>query len=398
MTEDGAPQKPRSNGAGTGAVLLTGATGFLGAEVLRRLIERTDREIHAVIRAPTEDAADERLQDLLTETGVDAAGRDRVMALRGDIERPFLGLRAEQCDELAERVTDVLHIAATVSFTLPVEQSRSINVGGTKHALELAELCAQRGAFGRFSYVSTAYVAGTHEGSFAEEDFDVGQGFRNAYELTKFEAERLVRERGDRLPIQVFRPSIIVGDSETGYTTSFNVVYGPLKAFHRHRVYAIPARRRAPVDVVPVNFVADAIVELVERPDDRRDTYHLVAGPHATSVGRLVSLAAHYFGKRVPALLPPQVHMRLVHPLILWTSPPPRREAFRKAEAFIPYFSLRLRYANDATRRRLEPSGIGVKPLEQYFGRLMDFAIRARWGRANVPRPAEQRLEEVAVR
>jgi nucleoside-diphosphate-sugar epimerase len=355
MTSDGA--SPKSGG--TGALLVTGATGFLGTEVLRRLIERTDREIYAVIRAPGEDAADERLRDLLDTTGVNTAGRDRVVALRGDIERPFPGLKAERREELAERVTDVLHIAATVSFTLPVEQSRSTTVGGTRHALEVAELCAQRGEFGRFSYVSTAYVAGTHDGSFSEEDLDVGQGFRNAYELTKFEAERVVRD---------------------------------------HRLYAIPARRRTPVDVVPVTFVADAIAELVQRPDDRRDTYHLVAGPHASTVGRLVSLAADYFGKRVPALVPPRVHMRLIHPLILWASPPARRQAFRKAQVFVPYFSLRLRYDNDATRRQLERRGIAVKPLEQYFDRLMSFAIRAKWGRTNVPRPAQQRTEEVAVR
>ena len=109
--------------------------------------------------------------------------------------------------------------------------------------LELAELCRRRGGLRRFSYVSTAYVAGTHDGEFSEDQLDVGQGFRNPYERSKFEAEQLVRAYRGRLPIQVFRPSIIVGERATGWTVSFNVLYAPLKAFAAGRLRR--AARRA---------------------------------------------------------------------------------------------------------------------------------------------------------
>jgi long-chain acyl-CoA synthetase len=110
--------------------------------------------------------------------------------------------------------------------------------------------------------ISTAYVAGEHTGQFNEDDLDVGQRFRNAYEQSKFEAESLVASRRARLPITVLRPSIVVGESDSGWTTSFNVVYWPLRAFSRGAYLALPARREAPVDVVPVDYVADAIFAL----------------------------------------------------------------------------------------------------------------------------------------
>ena len=129
-----------------------------------------------------------------------------------------------------------------------------------------ASSAQSRGGLGHFAYVSTAYVAGTHEGVFNEDDLNVGQDFRNPYERSKFEAEQLVRGYSDRLPIQVFRPSIIVGEHSSGWTMSFNVLYSPLKAFSRGALPAIPAKRGAPVDVVPVDYVADAVFEVANRP------------------------------------------------------------------------------------------------------------------------------------
>lgn len=374
--------------ANRGAVLVTGTTGFLGIEVLARLIERTDRRIYALVRAPDDRAADQRLRELLqVATGSDdAAGAERVIAVRGDIEQPELGLSRELSLRLAEQVGDVLHIAATVSFTLPLAESRATNVDGTRHVLQFAELCQRHGDFGRFSYVSTAYVAGTHRGSFTEDDLDVGQRFHNTYEQTKFEAERLVRAHADRLRIQIFRPSIIVGDSVTGFTRSFNVIYAPLRTLQRHRIYAVPARGGAPLDVVPVDFVADAIVELLEAPGADCDTYHLVAGQDATTVGTLLELAARNFGKRKPPVIPTPIYMRLLHPLILLASPPATRDALRRAEMYFPYLSLRVRYDDTHTRDRLARAGLAVKPLEDYFDRLMEFANRARWGRIEIPR------------
>ena len=213
---------------------------------------------------------------------------DRLVALPADIEQPGLGLDPATRDRVAEQVTDIVHSAASVSFTLSLERSRQINVDGTRRMIELAHLCHSRGGLEHFSYISTAYVAGTHKGGFREDQLDVGQRFRNPYEQSKFEAERLVRAQDGQLPIQIFRPSIVVGERTTGWTPAFNVLYSPLKAFVRGSLPAVPARRSAPVDVVPVDYVADAVFELTQDPANGTSTYHLVAGPRATSVGRLI--------------------------------------------------------------------------------------------------------------
>jgi thioester reductase-like protein len=366
------------------ALLLTGATGFVGMEVLTRWLERGDRHVYALVRAEDDEAALERLRPGLASAFRDPDRHsDRLTAIAGDVQKPDLGLPPERLEALAREVTIVFHSAASVSFTLGLEESRQINVEGTRNVLDFAERCER---LERFSYVSTAYVAGTHPGVFREDQLAEGQEFRNAYERSKFEAERLVRQRDHLLPVQVLRPSIVVGERPSGWTSSFNVLYGPLKAFARGAFPAVPARESAPVDVVPVDYVADAAFELSSKGPG--GTYNLVAGPKATTVGRLIELAAGYFRRRPPPTFPPPLYRRVVYPLVLRRLGGRARERLRRAEVFFPYFSVRVRYDDRRARERLEPVGIRVTPVESYFHRLLDYAEAARWGRRSVGRAA----------
>ena len=369
-----------------GAVFLTGVTGFLGMEILARYLERTDRPVYAAVRGRDAAEADDRLRGAVKcMVGDGDAYAERLHAVPADIEQPELGLTRSHRDQLAERVTDIVHSAASVSFTLPLERSRQINVEGTRRMLEFAELCRDHGGLGRYAHISTAYVAGTHRGEFREEQLDVGQGFRNPYEQSKFEAEQLVQARAGRLPIQVFRPSIVVGERTTGWTASFNVLYTPLKAFARGSLPALPARRLAPVDVVPVDYVADAVFKLSNDPREASGTYHLVAGAQATSVGRLIELSAQHVGQREPRVIPPALFKRVVYPVLAGTSKR-RRRGLQRTRVFFPYFAMDVSYENEHARRRLEPDGIAVPPIESYFGRLVDYATVAHWGRSPVTR------------
>src|ERR671915_1764913 len=331
-----------------GAVLLTGATGFVGKEILDRLLSR-GRRVYALVRAENDDAAAHRLSRHANLTPV-----------AGDIEEPGRGLTPD----LTEDITRVIHCAASVSFDLSLEDSRRVNVEGTRNVLDVARRCPR---LERLSYVSTAYVAGEPDGLFREDHLDVGQRFRNPYEQSKFEAERMIRERGAALPLQILRPSIVVGDSRTGRTAAFNVLYGPLKAFARGKIPAIPARRSSPVDIVPVDYVADRTVELATGGPD--GTFHLVAGRNATTVDRLLELTASHLRRDQPRVLPPRLYRRLMHPWL-------RRKyrGLRSMEVYFPYFSTRVRFDD----RALGPG----PPVEGYFGRLIAFAEKARWGRA----------------
>jgi thioester reductase-like protein len=377
------------------AVFVTGATGFVGREVLTRYLERTDRRVYALVRADDHLAADRRLRDGLREaTGGGVADSDRLVAVPGDVQEPGLGLDAEERDALAEAVSDVVHSAASVSFTLPLDEQRSINVDGTRNVVDFAERCAGLGGLHRLCYVSTAYVAGTHEGKFDEDDLAVGQEFRNTYEQSKYEAERLIRSRArrTRLPLQIVRPSIVVGERRSGWTSSFNVLYAPLKAFVRGALTALPGEPSAPVDIVPVDYVADAIFELSSAQGDRDNrTFHLVAGRDATSVQRLIDQAARSLDRRAPRLLRPGGYQTFLHPLLVRLTSGRARKALRQMEAFFPYLSARVRYGDRITRRRLAEKGIEPGSVDSYLDRLIGFAERARWGREPISRERARR-------
>jgi thioester reductase-like protein len=368
-------------------VLLTGVTGFVGMELLIRYLERTDRRVFALVRgADDREIAARMKRTLLRLFGPEHPYAERVVPVRGDIAYPGLGIRGG-LDALAECVSEIVHGAASVSFELGLQAARVINVDGTRRMLEFAERCHARGGLRRFSYISTAFVSGEHAGCFSEDDLDVGQLFRNTYEQSKFEAESLVDRSRGHLPITVLRPSIIVGERDSGWTASFNVLYWPLRAFSRGSYAALPARRDAPVDVVPVDYVADATFALSQAPEAEGATFNLTAGANVSSVGELVELATGFFGCQAPRLIEPSVYRRVMHPLLVRGARDERaRRALMRSELYFPYFAMRVAYDDRRTRVALRGSGIRTTPLRTYFVRLVEFALAAEWGRREIAR------------
>lgn len=357
-------------------VLLTGATGFVGMELLARYLERGDRRVFALVRARDDEAARERLDAVLANL-FGARGeqyRPRVEAIAGELTAPGLGLPAARREALAEQVSTIVHSAASVSFTLPLAEARQINLEGTRQMLSLAELALERGGLTRYGHISTAYVAGNHVGRFSECDLDVGQAFHNTYEQTKFEAEQLVRAHDD-LPFTILRPSIVVGDRRSGWTAAFNVLYWPLRALSRGLFKTVPAIPSAPVDVVSIDYVADAIHELCESRDGIGETFHLTAGANASTIDEIARLASRYFRQPVPRVLPPAEYA---------ASAP--TAALEGSSVYFPYFAIRAVFDDAATRARLEPAGIRSSPLGEYLDRLLDFATRSRWGKRPIGR------------
>ncbi|MDQ3724124.1 MAG: SDR family oxidoreductase [Actinomycetota bacterium] len=377
-------------------LLLTGATGFLGTELLARYLQHTDRTIFAIVRADDDAHARRRMHETLESAfGSAAPFSGRVRALAGDMTLPGLGLDPAVADDVAHAVDEIVHGAAAVSFDLDLEQARAINVRGTREMLELAMLCHRRGGLRRFTYISTAYVAGLHRGRFREDDLDVGQRFRNAYEQSKFESEQLVRAHREQLAVTVVRPSIIVGDSCTGWTASFNVLYWPTRALARGSFPVLPARRRSPVDVVSVDYVADAVRALAAMPDAAGATFHLTSARDATSIGELLALACDKLDVKAPPLISPTLYLRVLGPLIGRLRP--RRRTFLQAAAtYVPYFAVRVQYDDTRAREALGPQ-LRPKPLGEYYGRIIDYALHTRWGARPTSRAAAAREAAVDV-
>jgi thioester reductase-like protein len=365
---------PRSR---TDAVLLTGVTGFVGTTVLLRILERSERPVVALVRAADAQQAAARLRAALADVAppelLDAYAA-RTTAIPADLLVDGLGLRFGDRQDIAFGCDEIIHCAASVSFDLPLDAARAVNASGAARIAELATRCAVRGAgLQRIVHVSTAYVAGERTGTFGEDEITLGLPFRNTYEQTKHEAEQLLRAWTPRLPLQIVRPSIVVGDRTTGWTRSFNVLYWPLKQFARGRLPVVPARADAPVDVVPVDYVADVVLGLAGAPEG---TYHAVAGEHASTVAEVIDLAAARFGVPAPAIVDPSViDEALARPMT-----PPQRQALEQARIFFPYFRLGVRFDDRWARGILEPAGVATEPLAGYFDTLMDYAQRAAWG------------------
>lgn len=351
-------------------IVLTGATGLLGMQVLDRILERSDRRVLALVRAPDLVSAQRRVAGTL-ETLYGSTDRHarRVRAVAADLTLPDLGLDAAAWARLARSCGAIVHCAASVSFRLELAEARAINVGGSRQMLALARRAREEGALERFLHVSTAYVAGDTSGIYLESQRDIGQGFRNTYERTKLEAELAVADALDELAGAVVRPSIVVGERTSGWTPAFNVIYPPLRAFSTGSIDVVPGRPDGIVDIVSVDYVADAIAQLLQRRTDVGGTLHLVAGRCATTIGSLAEMAAARLGRPPPRF-----------------GPPP--EGFA---SLAPYFDVAARFDDARARGVLAAAGIAPARVEEYFDMLIDYAELARWGRRPLSRSAARR-------
>jgi thioester reductase-like protein len=364
-------------------VLLTGATGFVGMEVLARLLERGDRQVVCLVR-PGEGGAAERLEQVLATLWDDPAPyRERVRAVAGDVTQPGLGISHGERTALAEDVGAVVHCAASIAFDLPLDEARTINVEGTREVIGFAREARALGRFERLVHVSTAYVSGRHVGVFRERQLDVGQSFRNTYEQTKWEAEHIVASATDLAPV-VARPSIVMGEAASGWTPAFNVLYWPLRAFARGLFDTVPARPEAHVDVVPVDYVAEALIQLLE--SDASGVVNVVSGRAAPRVHELIDMAVAHFDRPRPTVVEPG------------TAGSGSAAADDHGSVYFPYFEMDVVFDDARARALLGSAGVRCPRLHDYFDTLMDYADTARWGKTPLTREeARERLTPVAA-
>jgi nucleoside-diphosphate-sugar epimerase len=348
----------------SGAVLLTGGTGFLGMELIARMLEAGDGpDIFLAVRArgqPVASARGDEIASRLYERAPDAVSRLRPVP--ADLTAPGLGIGSADRAALAANVERVIHCAASISFTLPLQEAREINVAGTRRVLELARGLPR---LERLVHVSTAYVAGRAPGVFGEHDTG-GSGFRNTYEQTKLEAEIAVAAAND-LPTAIVRPSIVVGESDSGWTSAFNVLYWPLQAFARGVLDEVPADPAGIVDIVPVDFVAEVIERASTHPQ-AAGRYHAVAADRAVTVAELIDDVCREMNRPAP---------RLSEPGSLPDDHP--------AEVFAPYFDVKTQF--DDHRARMLTTERAPDPLS-YLPLLLDYGREARWGKRPLTREA----------
>ena len=264
-------------------IFLTGATGLLGSYLLKDLL-KADRRCVVVVRANRFENAVQRIESILARFEQEVGFvLPRPVVLEGDLSQPEFGLKKEEQEWVRKHCDTMLHNAASLSFQVDEKTNEPYrsNVEGTRNVLEFCRKTGIR----QFHHVSTAYVAGLRTGLCRESELDVGQEFGNDYENSKVQAEKLVRAAGFLDSLTTYRPSIIIGDSQTGYTSTYHGFYTPLKIVHSFirsevidgtpflGVIGMTGTERK--HFVPVDWVSEASVRILTTPALHDKVYHL---------------------------------------------------------------------------------------------------------------------------
>lgn len=349
-------------------VLLTGFTGLVGGELLRRLpAARPGHRFVLVTRQP------------------DRAARFRdgpgTRALAGDLQRPDWAGAARA--ELEGDVIEILHCAADTRFGLPIGEARAGNVGTTRNVLDFARRCRR---LRKFSHASTVYVAGRTAGTLPEAACRHANGFCNTYQQAKYETEEIVLASG--LPAAVFRLSSIIGDSTTGAVRQFNYVHSLLRLFPRNVLPVVPLDPGAPMDFIASDWAAAALLHLSGAAFVPGRVYQVCAGAgQSLTAGEMIDRTVEAFresGHRRTIRMPRFVGLAEYEEF----ASARRREGDRLLNELLrilgyslPHLAIRQAFENRHAVEGLAGSGIELPPIREYYGRVVRYCITTAWGR-----------------
>jgi thioester reductase-like protein len=344
-----------------GLIFLTGFPGFIGSRLADRLL-RDDPDVRIAALVET------KMGDRAREAAGRLDGGDRIEVLEGDISEIDLGLSKQDYERLQAETTVAYHLAAIYNLAVPLDIAQKVNVEGTGNVLQLLRRCER---LERLNYVSTAYVAGDRHGVVYEHELNLGQGFKNHYESTKFQAEVWVRSLMDQIPTTVYRPAIVVGDSGTGETQKFDGPYYMLRtvqvAVEKHMPIPQFGASNAPFNVVPVDFVLDALTVADDDPALVGETLHLV-DPEPITAGEVFGLLAREYAGKEPAYrLPPklvQTSLKSKRLRAMFSGAPPES---------IEYLNHSVRFDTRRASELLARHGLRCPRFDEYVGPIVKF-------------------------
>ena len=356
---------------------VTGATGFIGRNLVELLLER-EGTIYVLVR----EGSQGRLAELRNRWGVDES---RVVGIVGDLSQHRLGVSDADLERLNGEVDHLFHLAAIYDMSADAESQRVANVEGTRHMVQLAEAVQA----GRVHMVSSIAAAGLYRGTWREDMFDEAQNLdTNPYFRTKHESERVVREECKR-PWRVYRPGIVVGNSETGEMDKIDGPYYFFKLIRRIR-QVVPAWMPMPgvegreINIVPVDFVVKAM-DHIAHLDDLDGRAFSLTDPDPLSAGEVIDVFARAAHAPQSTVRAPASATEALQPfLTMGLSNVPFANGLTDrvlADFGIPrsvllYLNYPTHFDSRRTQAALAGTGIKVPPLEAYAGKLWDYWAR----------------------
>ncbi len=353
---------------------VTGATGFIGKRLVKKLLERKGSVVHFLVRKESE----EKIAALRSYWGSTAA---RAIPVYGDLTSKKLGVTALDVKRLKGGITHFYHFAAVYDLGADAQSQIAVNIDGTRNTVEFAKAIDAA----HFHHVSSIAAAGLYEGVFREDMFDEAENCDHPYFLTKHESEKIVRKEC-KVPWSVYRPAMVVGDSRTGEMDKIDGPYYFFKLIQRMRQLLPPwmpavGLEGGRVNIVPVDFVVDALDHISHRPDIDTRCFHLVdpVGYRVGDVLDIFSRAAHapkmnlFVNAALFGFIP-----RSIKKGLMAVAPVRRiRNAVMKdlglPEDILAFVNYPTRFDNRQAHAALKGSGIEVPDLKDYAWRLWDY-------------------------
>jgi thioester reductase-like protein len=369
-------------------IFMTGGTGLVGTRLIPRLLRAFPGSVITLLVRGDDDAdaasrVDAIAKGVASDEGIPEA-RQRIRGVRGDVLLDRCGLSERECARLVDETTYLIHGAATIRFDHPIEEAREVNCGGTRRVLALARRGAASGKLKRFVYIGTSSVSGRREGVVTEDELEAGQRFFNTYEQSKCESERIVRDHFGEIPAVIFRPSIIIGDSRTGATSSFNVIYIPLRLVQRGLLSFVPGTPGTKLDLVPIDWVDDVIVHIMGREESIGKVCHVTAGPdRAASLGDVVLHATAYFDRHTPLAAPRSMEFVTEEEFARRRKLTRGREEalLGQLDTLLPYVSIDRLFDSRNTEALLAGSGITFPRFSTYAEKIFAYCLKTNWGK-----------------
>ncbi len=353
-------------------VLLTGATGLIGSKWLAKLLAADpERQVTVLTRHPE---------------NIRTPASSRVSTLRADVAAERLGLADDSHCALERSVTEIIHSAADIRFSLPLSQAREVNTAGTARLIDLARACHR---LQKFAHVSTVYVAGKSPGAVPEGPYRNVYGFFNTYQQSKYEAEEVVVNAMGDIPSAIFRLSSVIGDSRTGVVEQFNYFHQILKLVPMNRLPVIPGIPDAPVDLIASNWAVKALSTLFESDFRAGHFYNVCAGPAGSlTVRELVEatfeqVRSHPRCCAVPGIRAPELvsldEFEKFTREGLNGEAPRFRDLLRTLSQFLPHLGIRQHFENGITLSTLVARGVHLPPIRSYYSNVVQYCLDLGW-------------------